>query len=378
MTTCKTLGQYFFQRVDLAYSGYLDVVKANRVFFAAMTMATNRKYLTLDEQKSFDEIAALINTNAVFQINNNQISTAPLPVVSVTVAGLFVLVQTFFPHNLNQGDSVVLSNVQGLTTTPGINGNTFIINSLTNNYGFVIPITGGSGTSTLNTGQVTTPKLIADYMHLEAVKCKFTQPLFGSYVIGTSNLSPINIFFPTKQMFRDGSMISLSNMNLLPSANGTFYTKQLNSTGYALYLDPDLQVPSTGGGVTRGSQGNVSMIWYEYAKPYISDRKIDQYEDPTTALPKYETANKVLKFYPQNRICSEITLDYIKKPFLLFTDQGGNQVPIDINDNNLDMELYYPQKYLYWVIDWTIKQFAMPLRDNPLNAEVTADLVEQP
>lgn len=362
--TGQILGQYFDQRYDAAYSGFLDPVKKNRILRNGMFVCTDRRSLDSDSQKAFDEIAQQIITNSTLTINNNRISTAPLLILSVSSAGGLYVVTTFFPHNLAQNDVVTFSDIQG--TASLLNGQSVAATNITSPTTFEFTLGSASVSSLPSTGKITFSKLLSDYLHLYNVKCKFTQPLYGLSVVSTAGTSPITIRLGQNSKFRDSSLITLSSMTGTAAANGTWYTKQLNSTVYQLFIDADLQIPSTGGNIYNRPQGSVSITYYQDATPLFSDRKIDKLEQPSVEMPRYEFAEKLIKFYPLDRVCSEINIDYIRIP----------QVFIDVTDTTFDLSLVYPEPYLYFVVDNTIKLLSTPLRDSLLRQEITSDIID--
>ncbi len=364
MLTGQDVKLYFQQRADFSYTGYLDDQKLNKMFRNGIYLACDKKYLTLEEQKTFDEMAALITTKQVYQINNNQIATAPTPIVSIIQAGLALIVTTYFPHNLVTGDLVDLSNIQGVTTTPTVNG-TFSVTTITPTKFRIIINSGSAAGYVANTGQVVHAKLIADYLHIYAVRCKFIEPLLGLVATRTQGFSPINVYFSARNKIRTYQQIQLANIS---PANGTWYARQLNHTGVSLWTDADLTSPSTGGVDADGLSGRVNLVWYEDAKPKFADRNIDPYEKETVELPKFETAGKFLKFYPDNRVCSEITIAYFTKP----------PKELDVTDSTTDLELWYPAKFIYYMTDVILRLFSTPLRDTLLSQEVSQELIENP
>lgn len=364
--TGVTLYRYFQQRMDSAYSGYYDNIKANALFRNTMFVCTDKRGMPPDSQKAFDEIAQQIITQRTFSINNNRISTAPLMITAVASnIGLYII-STFFPHNLLQGDTVTIQDIQGAAGTV-LNGNTYTVTNIISATRFAVQTGNLTHAGTPNTGSVTTSKLIGDYLHLYAVKTRFTQLQDGLTVVSTANASPITVRLNNRSRFRDGSIMTLTGMTGTPAANGTWYVKQLNSTIYQLYTDAALTVPSTGGVSYGRPQGAVSQVFYNDATPYFSDRKIDKLDSPSAQLPKYEFAEKVIKFYPDNLVCDEINIDYIRIP----------QHFIDVADNTFDLSLVYPEPYLYWVIDYAIKSISTPLRDTTLNQMVSSEIIEQ-
>lgn len=326
---------------------------------------SDRKYLTMEEQKTFDEIAPTITTENTFQVNNNKIFTSPSPITNITFGGGLATITTFFPHNLSNGDSVTISGVAN-NLVPNIN-TTFAVTTV-NATTFTIPYVFLSGIYTAGSGQFTFSKLVADYMHFYAVKCKYIEPQFGLWVTNTANASPIRITFNQRNKFRDKSIIQLSSMTGTPAANGTWHYKQLTTLTGELYQNEDLTIKSTGGVTSNISQGAINYVWIRDAKPRFSDRNIDPYQIGTPEMPEFENADKFLKFYPLNRTCTEINLAYFKIPVVL----------PDANNNTLNLTAYYPDKFLYLVGDVAIRVFSIPARDILLNQEATAEIQSNP
>lgn len=361
------LKKYFDFKYDSAYSGgWLDTVKANRLLRETQLISTDKKYLTLDEQKIFDELTHQITTQNVFPINNNRIFTSPIAITNIIFAAGFATITTLYPHNLITGDTVTLSAVLDVLIVPNIN-TTWVATVLTPTT-FTIPYNNAGGTYTANSGQVVFNKLIPDYMHLYSVKCKYTEPQLGLQVNSTSGTSPIIISFPVRTKFRDSSIIQLTSMTLLPAANGTWYWKTYTTTSGALYTDADLIVPSIGGIATTGNQGAINYIWYNEAKPKFADRYIDPFEVATPDSPQFETADKFLKFYPDNRVCTEATISYFKIPTVF----------IDTADDIYDLSLTYPERYLYFITDVAIRLLSTPLRDQLLNNMINQEIQVMP
>ncbi len=374
--TSADLYKVFQDKIDAVYTSYWSDEQANRFFMNMIYVCTEKKNLTENEQRVFDELANLITTQKTYQVNNNKIGTAPIAITNITSVGLTVTIDTYFDHNLVLGDNVLFTGVQGLTPFPiSATPVTAVISPTRFSIVVVFPLVGAY---VAGSGSITHAKMIGDYMHIYAAKTTFVEPQFGLVVNRTNGTSPINIYFNTRNKFRDSSMIQLSNMALTPAANGTYFTKYLNHTGVSLYTDADLQVPSTGGNSTTQPQGNISMIWEEQAKPLFSDEKIDPFEETQGVMPRFETADKFIKFYPLNRKCTQAIIDYIKTPPMLFTDIGGNKVAIDVRDTVIDLALYYPLKYLYFMVDVAVRIVSTPLRDVLLNQSINQEIVMNP
>lgn len=354
----------FKNKANASYTSFVDATKANRIFREALIKSTDRKYLTLDEQKTFDEISAIITTEQVFSINNNKIFTAPISITNITFGGGLATFTTLFPHNLVTGDSVTISGVLGLTPNPNGVFTVIVTSTTTFTIVFVLPI----GTYTAGSGQIVFSKLVSDYGHFYSVRCKFTELQIGLYVTNTAGASPIGLTFNQRNKFRNSSVIQLQNMTATPAANGVFYYRKDTNNKGRLYTDEDLTIPSTGGVTSTISQGTINYIWYNEAKEKFADRNIDPYQEATVELPLFETADKFLKFYPANKICSQITLSYFK----------NLTVFIDARDNTFDLSLVYPEKYQSFIMDIALRIYSIPARDILLTQESNQEVASNP
>jgi hypothetical protein len=195
---------------------------------------------------------------------------------------------------------------------------------------------------------------ISDYRHLLAVKCKYTEPLSFT-VSGATKASPIVISINESNNLRDKEQIIISGVTGNTSANGTFYIKKRGSKKAELYNDKNFTSPTFGNN-NYVSGGSISRVHYQYAKPYISDRKISIYGRPTADHPKFEIATGKLKLFPSDKVCSEITLDYITT----------TAVFVDVNNSVIDLELTYPYKFLVFVAEIAAKMFGAEVKDKEM------------
>lgn len=196
---------------------------------------------------------------------------------------------------------------------------------------------------------------IPDYSNLFSVKAKFEKELFDLEIIGATNNSPITLTIKGQNNLRTYEHISVKNVNGNMAANGSFYIKKIGKDRLELYNDINLQSPSSGNGVYT-SGGNIYRIYYNYCETYFSDRKIDVFTTPTVSKPRFEIANTLLKIYPQEHYCSEITVDYLSVP----------SVFIDVTNNSFDIEQVYPIDLLYNISDVYSNLFAQSVKDAEL------------
>ncbi len=238
--------------------------------------------------------------------------------------------------------------------------------------------------SLIRTGQVFTPNAsnqiylntstspnIPDYMDMFSVKAKFTEPIVVQastnltnslpttllYVTNATNTSPIIVTVSTYNNLRTGDQLAINNINGNTAANGTFYVQQIGSFKVALYSDMNMQNPVSGNGTFANSPSStIGRVFYKYCMRLQSSRKIDPYSTATVRVPRFEIADQVLKIYPNNLTCDEITCDYLKFP----------SVFVDVNDNSIDLLLTYPISLMYDVLDYTAKLFSEAFKDQEL------------
>lgn len=354
MQTGTTLSLYFDQKVSASYTNYLDPTKKNRLFKDALISLTERVWRADYDQKSWDEISFLTKTNVALTPSNNTFSTASLQVVNVAIgSGTTFVVTTLLPHQLTTGQSVIISGVAGTLTMNTANG-TFVV-SVNSPTTFTIIVGSATGVYATNTGIIITPSTINDYWHLLAIRCLFDTPLYGITIEDATNRNPILITTNKRTIIRSGSQILISGVLGNTAANGLFYARVMNDFVIALYSDVNLQVPVIGNGLYV-SGGTVAIVNNNIASPLTSKMKQGVLNVPSPYSPYFEIANTQIKIYPLDQTCSSVTLDYIRIP----------PVVIDVTDAVTDLTLYYPEKFLFGIINEAISLFSEMSRDPEL------------
>jgi len=348
----------FADKIDKAYSAYLDPTQENRLFKEALYDTILKTYANLADEDSYNDIASVIRTAQVFNLNNNRIYTSPIPISLFEIAfGSAGSVTTPVPHNLITGDKVKFSGVAGFTTTPAING-TFFAVTVASATQFLVTFSTGSGTWTTNTGQIieTTgaddvSKQVSSHQELLALKAKFNQVLQLS-VTDATNTSPIRIKIDKRNNIKTGELINISGVNGNLNANGDRYVKKINTYQFDLYSDKDLTNAVNGNGVFGGA-GTINRVQYKSATPFFSSRQISEYSKPSIYSPQFDRADNLLKILPNDSTCVEVTLDYISNP----------SVTIDVADNAIDLENYFHYDFLIRVIDTAKDMFFARSKD---------------
>lgn len=358
MTTGAEVLKITLAKIDKFYSKYLDPIKWNRIFRMALVNVSEKKYMGFTTQKELDELRFAIKANQVFPVRNSKISITPLIITDIVASSGSLTITTLTDHNLVVNDTVTVSGALGITTVPDVNG-TFVITSVNNTNQFEVNVSFSSGTYTPNTGSLTHPQMIADYYHLLTVRCKTSQPFRNLMVSEVINRTPAIVVFNRHNNIATGDQIVISN-HPNASVNGTWYYESINDIKGRLWQNSALTVPVLCTASTTVG-GNINRVYYDYAEPLYSDRKISDFEYlGQYDNPKVETSDGILTFYPDT---SEIIIDYYSKPTTY----------IDVMDNILDLESVYPMKFIYRIIDEAILIYSIPSRDALLEQMVARE-----
>ena len=358
----------FDEKIDKAFSGFLDTTQRNNLFREALLLSIEDVYKNMERQKEFDAINSVIRTNQVFKLNNNRIYTKPVPVILVTI-GVPTGITTSLPHNLLTGDQVFFTEIAG--TVSGINGDFHEV-TVTSNTTFTIPIDTIGFTYTANTGKIaqhqssaSIPKLIPDYIHLLAVKFLYAGNIAaGIRIVDVSNDQPIMVTLNTRNNnIKTGEKIIHSGIIGNTNANGTFFAKKVGALKYQLFYDNEFLKPVSGNGVF-GGVGLLTKHAYNYAEPYYSYRKISDYDLPTIDNPAFERAENLIKAEPSDKVCSEATCDYI----------GNGVVEIISTDSAINLTNTYPEYFLEWVLDKSVNLFSERFKDPELYQTSAIDI----
>lgn len=215
---------------------------------------------------------------------------------------------------------------------------------------------GNQLTTTIGTG------VIPDYNHLLAIKAKFTVDLFIT-LSAASNATPIVITVDQRSNLRTGDNIEITGVIGNTNTNGIFYIKKLSDFKFSLYSDEFFQVPISGNAAYI-SGGTVSRVYYNYCKRYFSDQKIGVLATPTVDYPKFENAQNLIKIYPTNQVCQQITIDYITTLAV---------IP-DVSNNVIDLELTYPFQFLQYLVTVASEIFTGQVKDGEQQRTQEIDL----
>ena len=375
MTTGLDLSKLFDDKIDNSYSDYVSAPKKQRAFDNAFLRIIENKYRGMDTQKEIDELSELIVIDKEFDINNNRFRTTPVPVYSI-VFGTPTVITFWAEHNLEPGDTFRVQNatfegigVAAINTThvvatppatPAYDPN-FSVELVT-------PIPVGTNYDQ-STGEVIYDKMLSDYLHLLAMKCRMYTNAAGEDVYRMYAGNPGIIEFFTPVTLRDGERIIFSEMplNMGVSQYDEAYLKRVSEFKYKLYSDEHLITPiEINGAYSSGAA--VKEIEYSYGKYYPSDRRISHLGLPTIEETKYNQSENFFKVFPSEHKCDKVTVDYVSLP----------AINITVTDTFLDLENFYSQTLLYRLTDEAVKMFYQETRDPNQYMVADKEMIDNP
>jgi hypothetical protein len=376
MTTGLDLSKLFDDKIDNSYSDYVSAPKKQRAFDNAFLRIIENKYRGMDTQKEFDELSELIVIDKEFNINNNRFRTTPAPIFIIQF-GTPTVITFFAEHNLEPGDTFRVQNatfggigVAAINTThvvatppatPAYDPN-FSVELVT-------PIPVGTNYDQ-STGEVIYDKMLPDYLHLLAMKCRMYTNAVGDDVYRMYVGSPGVIEFFRPVSLRNGDRILFSEMAssiTAPLVSSEAYLKRISEFKYELYSDEHLITPiAIAGTYTSGTA--VKEIEYEYGKYYPSDRRISNLGLPTISEPKYNQSENFFKVFPSEHKCDKVKVDYVSLP----------AINISVSDTLLDLENFYSKTLLYRLTDEAVKMFYQETRDPNQYTIADREMVDNP
>jgi len=204
---------------------------------------------------------------------------------------------------------------------------------------------------------------MTDYHHVMNVKAKYVMPL-GVAIVSATATTPLRITMASDVNLRDGEAVQIASVNA--QANGTRYVKRLRNDLFELYSDSYLLNPIVGVTPFTGN-GLINRIIYNDAYDMKSNRKFSNLNAPTVYNPYYEIANTVMKIYPLDLVCSQITMDYISIPLY-----------IDVTDSTVDLLATYSERFIYFIADESARLMGMSMRDDNLMMQSQSEMTNQP
>lgn len=375
MTTGLDLSKLFDDKIDNSYSDYVSAPKKQRAFDNAFLRIIENKYRGMDTQKEFDELSELIVIDKEFDINNNRFRTTPVPLYFI-VFGTPTVITFLAEHNLEPGDTFRVQNATfGGVPVAAINTTHVVATppatpTYDPNYSveLVTPIPLGTNYDQF-TGEVIYDKMLSDYLHLLAMKCRMYTNAAGEDVYRMYAGNPGIIEFFTPVTLRDGERIIFSEMplNMGVSQYDEAYLKRVSEFKYKLYSDEHLITPiEINGAYSNGAA--VKEIEYSYGKYYPSDRRISHLGLPTIEEPKYNQSENFFKVFPSEHKCDKVTVDYVSK----------QAIDITVTDTTINLENFYSRALLYRLTDEAVKMFYQETRDPNQYTIADREMIDNP
>lgn len=388
MLTAATLYDYLQQKIDKAYSRYMNPTRANRLLRESIFRVLEKKLDKPAEQQFYDELSALIKGERIYTpVTNtatrtfNAVSTSSMIIQSVGNSGGLsptITIISLLPHNLAPGSQVQVSNITGFTYSAGnINGLwTVVTTANERTFTYVATganISGGGYTNTLGAFFYNPTGSIIDYDHLLTVRAKFLEAvnkpgtLTPVAITGVSSAAQM-VVTAANHNRRKGEKIVISDVT------GTApLTTNINAelTIIAVPTVNTFIVNASGVGGTYTSGGSISSSHYNYCEVLRPDEEIAIFGEASYLYPRVKQFLKSLRFYADKlgeRVCSEIEITYVCLP----------AIEIDVNNVNTDLELYYTAKLLYFLADVAAQNFAGQIRDGSLFKTETMAIIDHP
>ena len=366
--TGQGMEREFDREAFKAYSVYYNPIKKNDLFKKALILSLQDRYLSLDKQAEYDYLKGIIKLNKLFALNNNQIRINTLPIQQLSRQGSNFIFTFSEPHNVNIGDRVAFTGIQGFVTTVSLNNQTLPIFTVTNfvhdEFSFSISTVYISGAWTPNTGSFIrhedgsgsalatgTPKMVSDYNHLLSLKAKYLQ-LLSYKVSDVTNTAPIKIVLDTiNNNIVSKDRIKISGVAGNTNANGEFFVRKINRKTFAVYFDKYFMMASSGNGDYQGI-AVLQRIWDKVTTRLLPLNKISD-EVSLINAPQIEQGNNMLKMDIATDVCDEIKMDYISNAVVF----------IDVNDNVINLEDIYSLEFIFIVIAKAVNLFAAEISD---------------
>jgi hypothetical protein len=137
------------------------------------------------------------------------------------------------------------------------------------------------------------------------------------------------------------------------------------------YVNGDTFKAVDGSGNYATASGSYYMIFSRDMKQMSSNRKAGSFHKANLVTPRFEflnngtSQNRTIKLTPAP---ATVTFDYIRVP----------PYDIDVADTTIKLTDYYPTKFLYYVMDECVKDFAGQTKD-PLTRQIASqDIIENP
>ena len=199
MTTGAEFYNFIKNGIDQNYTGYLNSTRANRLIRASEIRIAEKLYSTNKTEKTSDELSPLTLMNQVITVRDNRFYTGPLRITAATFIGSIVSVTTDFEHQLQVGDSLTISDLQGLNIN-----NTYTVLTVPTPNQVTFTQIGVVGVWVQGTGSISTPFMFANILHPLAIETTFTDnELLDIEFVSTANVPKIIVSEYSTRMHSD-------------------------------------------------------------------------------------------------------------------------------------------------------------------------------
>lgn len=329
--------------IDKTYSDYLQIDEAQMLLDFTYYRIIEKVYRGLMSQKQSDEISVLIVTDKSIPVINGVVHTLPMQISNVVANGTVVEITTQLPHHVSVGDTVTISGVTGITVT---NINITAVVTIVNSDTTFTYDSGGSVMTGYNagTGQVVTDNMLEDYYHYFYSRARVIDTTTSKTVSGVTTGAVTTTLTVTGHRFRTGDLLYIPTLTgVTLTDTSAYYT--ITVTGRNTFTI------NTGSSGTYSGSNTATIAYYNECTPYLSDRKGSNFGQPTKQEPRFSTAELLLKYYPAE--VNNVEVDYMRRP----------PIEIDLDDNNVNIELYYSKKFLGLIQDEFVASFSAETRD---------------
>ena len=360
------LAKLFGDKIDEGYSDYVNPTRKQRMFDTALIRSIEDIYMDMDSQKERDELSAITVLDKNITINSNTFRTRAFAITGVAYNGTVATFTLAPNHNLQAGDSFTVSDVAGLV---GANGVYTLTASTASTITGADP--GISGTYTAGTGKVVTSKMLEDYLHLLAMRCRMYVGRKGTKIdtVVTGTVTRMTTFRPNS--LRTGDEVRLDNVVGVVGLPPTGYIMAMNMFTFDLYSDVNLTVPIPTSGsyqLNAADPGRVKKIYISDAIYQTPDEQISDTTLPSVKYPKVRQSEGYFNIYPTSHICESVSVDYIKVP----------EVKILVDNSDIDLYNYYSPRFLERVVDEAVKEFMRFVKDLPSENAAKAQIIDNP
>lgn len=192
----------------------------------------------------------------------------------------------------------------------------------------------------LTSSEVLLNDISPEYFHLLACRivCKDYD---WNATVTNYNVATQTITLNKKTALRSGELVNPAHGSIY------LYVKQIGTFQYVLYNDAALT------DIYGSVLPNLELSRYVsyWGKPIASDDKIDPFQDASIYFPRYEISVRSLKILPP---AVKVILDYLRQPLL----------GIDCQDQSIDLEAFYPYKFLIFIAERAAEKFSLETKDS--------------